>query len=974
MAHKAKFLPAKTRRTPQPSQRLSRIQAAGQLPSVEFECVHNLFEAQVEQTPESTALIFEHDRLTYRELNNRANKLAHYLLQSELKPETLVSICADRSVEMVVALLAVLKVGAAYIPVDPAYPPERIKFMLEDCRSQVLLTQKHLLKSLPGSDARVICLDADWHEIDILAAHNPSIDLAGDNLAYVIYTSGSTGKPKGAMNTHRGICNRLLWMQDAYGLDSTDRVLQKTPFSFDVSVWEFFWPLITGAALVIARPLGHHDNAYLADVIHEERITTLHFVPSMLQLLLDEPDLQQKCATLRRVICSGEALSYDLQNRFFKHLDAELHNLYGPTEAAVDVTFWRCTPDDEMHVVPIGHAITNAQIHLLDQRLEPVPVGVTGELHIGGTCLARGYLNRADLTADRFIPHPLATQPGERLYKTGDLARYLPNGAIEYIGRLDHQVKICGVRIELGEIEAAIVEHLSVRETVVLARQDIPGDKRLVAYLVASDTIKPSNGELRGFLQTRLPHYMVPSAFVWLEKLPLSPNGKIDRAELSPPADFFRDGPPLTLPRTPIEDLIAGVWREVMGLSSFGIYDDFFELGGHSLLASMLVSRLRRTLQAELSVPDVFASPTVAQLATKIDARRQTGNRRLTTAPIRDSRRNSNFRLSPAQQRLWFLHRLKPESAFYNLPLVVRLHGRLNVAALEESLKELSRRHEVLRTRFVETDGWPLQVVDESPPSPLTVMEASNTAQATAEENALRIVQAQVRALFDLTMNPPWRVVLVRLSKEEHVLSLVMHHLISDGWSLNVLVRELSLIYSAYAEGHTSPLAELPIEYRDYAAWHDAWLSPGAKQEQLKYWQTQLEGSQPVLQLPSDRPRPAAETYEGNTYHTTLPAHLAEALNTLSRHESSTLFMTLIAAFNVLLYRYTGQQDINIGTPLAGRNCPEAENLIGFFVNTVVIRTPLSGNMSFCELLQKVRETTLAGYAHQEIPFESLVE
>lgn len=933
-----------------------------------------LFEAQVEQTPEAVALIFEHHRLTYRELNNRANKLAHYLLQSQLKPETLVSICAERSVEMVVALLAVLKVGAAYVPVDPAYPRERVKFMLDDCRSPVLLTQKHLLKSLPVSDARVICLDADWRSIDILGTHNLSIDLAPDNLAYVIYTSGSTGKPKGAMNTHRGICNRLLWMQDAYRLDSTDRVLQKTPFSFDVSVWEFFWPLITGAALVIARPLGHHDNAYLARVIYEERITTLHFVPSMLQLLLDEPDLRQRCSTLRRVICSGEALSYDLQNRFFKHLDTELHNLYGPTEAAVDVTFWRCTAENEMRVVPIGRAITNAQIHLLDQRLEPVPVGVAGELYIGGTCLARGYLNRAELTAHRFIPHPLATQPGERLYKTGDLARYLPNGAIEYIGRLDHQVKICGVRIELGEIEAAIVEHSSVRETVVLAREDIPGDKRLVAYLSANDAIKPSNGELRSFLQKRLPHYMVPAAFVWMEKLPLTPNGKIDRAGLPPPVDFLRDGPQVTLPRTPIEDLIAGVWREVMGLRSLSIHDDFFELGGHSLLASMLVSRLRRTLQAELSVPDVFDSPTVAQLAAKMDARRQAGNRRLIAAPIRDSRHNSNFRLSPAQQRLWFLHRLKPESAFYNLPLVVRLHGRLNVVALEESFKELSRRHEVLRTRFIETDGWPLLVVDEPSPPQITALEVSDTDHAKKEEDALRIVQAQVRASFDITKNPPWRIVLVRLSKEEHVLALVMHHLISDGWSLNVLAKELSLVYSAYVEGRTSPLTELPIEYRDYAAWHRAWLSQGAEQKQLKYWQKQLEGSQLVLQLPSDRPRPSAETYEGNTYHTTLPASLTEALKSLSRRESSTLFMTLIAAFNVLLYHYTGKQDINIGTPLAGRNCPEAENLIGFFVNTVVIRTQLSGNMSFRELLQHVRETTLAGYSHQEIPFESLVE
>ncbi|MCA1568064.1 MAG: amino acid adenylation domain-containing protein [Acidobacteria bacterium] len=937
------------------------------------QCLHRLFEDQVARTPDAIALTFEGCHLTYRELNERANRLAHYLVRAGVAPDSIVPICIERSIEMVVGLYGILKAGAAYLPLDPAYPTERLAFMLDDCRSTVLLTERRLLESMPAHEARVICLDADWPEIEMEAEDNLSVDVAADNLAYVIYTSGSTGKPKGAMNTHAAICNRLLWMQDAYRLDATDCVLQKTPFSFDVSVWEFFWPLLTGARLVVARPLGHHDNTYLADVIVAERVTTIHFVPPMLQVFLEEPELKKKCASLRRVICSGEALPYDLQRRFFSHLDAELHNLYGPTEAAVDVTFWQCERDGDLRVVPIGRPIANTHIYLLDERLEPVQVGVVGELHIGGVCLARGYPNRMELTAERFIPDPLSRDPGGRLYKTGDLARYLPDGAIEYMGRIDHQVKMSGVRIELGEIEAAIVEHTSIREAVVLSREDAPGNKRLVAYLVSTSAMPPDT-ELRAFLLERLPHYMVPSAYIWMEKWPLTSSGKVDRLRLPAPVGGARDERPLIMPRTPVEELIAGHWCELMLLPEVGVDDNFFDLGGHSLLASMLIARLRRELRADLNVPDVFESPTVAQLAAKVEARRRNGWQASAAEPIERRAREGPQKLSYAQQRLWFLHQLKPDSAFYNLPLVFRLRGPLNLTALEASLGEISRRHEMLRARFIKVDGEPRYVVKESSPVHVALVDVSMAEEGEREMRAQWRVSDAVRAPFDLANNPPWRSVVVRLGAEENILCVVMHHIISDGWSMDVFTRELSALYADYAAGREPSLAELPIQYADYAAWQRHRLSQGAEDAHLSYWREQLVDGRTVLRIPSDRPRPAVESYEGRTHRATLSAPLTQSLRALSRRESSTLYMALLAAFNVLLHRYTGETDISVGTPLAGRDRTEIESLIGFFVNTVVIRTRISGRMSFRDLLRRVRETTLAAYAHQELPFERIVE
>ncbi|GHO83340.1 non-ribosomal peptide synthetase [Dictyobacter formicarum] len=588
--------------------------------------LQQLIEAQVERTPDAVALIFEGQSKTYRELNYAANHLAYRLQKLGVAPDVLVGVSMERSIEMVVALLAILKAGGAYVPMDPSYPAERLTYMLEDAQVPVLLTQTHLKERLPATQAQLICLDADWNSAQTEAVPNPTSQCGAANLAYMIYTSGSTGKPKGVMNTHQGICNRLHWMQQTYQLTTRDRVLQKTPFSFDVSVWEFFWPLLTGAGLVIARPGGHQDPAYLARLIGEQHVTTLHFVPSMLQAFLSEPDLSS-CQRLRHVICSGEALAPELQERFFSRFPANvrLHNLYGPTEAAIDVTSWECRRDEKVSSVPIGHPIANTQLYILNPALQPVPINLPGELYIGGVGLARGYHQRPELTAEKFIRDPFSTRDGARLFKTGDLARYRADGAIEFLGRIDYQVKIRGFRIELGEIEATLNLHTAIAESVVIAREDTTGHKRLVAYLVPEQTDKqPSIEELRSFLKEQLPDYMVPAAFVFMDALPLSPNGKVNRNALPEPDT---DRPELQVtyvaPRTPTEQRLAEIWIQILGITRVGIHDNYFDLGGASIQSLEIVAKANAA-GLPLALEMLFEFQTVAELATAIDARQAT--------------------------------------------------------------------------------------------------------------------------------------------------------------------------------------------------------------------------------------------------------------------------------------------------------------------------------------------------------------
>ena len=932
-------------------------------------CIHQLFEEQVERTPDAIALVFEGEQLSYCQLNQRANQLAHYLQKLGVKPEVRVGTCVERSLEMVIGLLGILKAGGSYVPFDPDYPKERLQFMIEDADVPVLLAQKHLLDRLAFNQAQVVVLDADWATIGQENTNNPEFVSSADNAAYVIYTSGSTGQPKGVINTHQGICNRLLWMQDTYQLKANDRILQKTPFSFDVSVWEFFWPLITGASLVVAKPGGHRDSAYLVKLITQQQITTVHFVPSMLRIFLAEEDLAT-CSCLRQVICSGEALSVELQESFFTQMNStKLSNLYGPTEAAVDVTFWECLPQYQGRSVPIGRPIANTQIYILDFSLQPVPIGVTGELHIGGVNLARGYHNLPDLTTEKFISNPFKKSKSERLYKTGDLARYLPDGNIEYIGRSDHQIKMRGFRIELGEIEAVLNQHPSVGETIVAVSEDVCSDLRLVGYIVVNGQTSLTDRDLRSFLLGKLPEYMLPSAFVFLESLPLTSNGKVDRRSLPSPTLDLKSS--FVAPRHQVEEIVARIWSEVLKLDRVGIHDNFFELGGHSLLAMQVVSRLRKTFDVEFPLRSLFETPTVANLAVSIEQLCQL-EQHSQASPILPRSLDSGSPLSFAQARLWFLDQLQPGSSAYNLSAAIRLKGQLNIEALEQSFNEIINRHEVLRTNFVIESGQVVQSI--TPTSTLTISFIDLKHSPEQEAEMERCIKQEAQKPFDLEHEPLLRNTLLQLSKEEHVLLLTMHHIVSDGWSINVFVRELAALYLAYSTGNSSQLAELPIQYTDFAYWQHQLLQGDVLEAQLSYWRKKLGGSIPVLDLPTDFPRPAIQSFSGKQQQLILSKELSSALKILSEQEGTTLFMTLLTAFKTLLYRYTQQEDILVGSPIAGRNYSEIEQLIGFFINTLVLRTDLSGKPTFRELLQRVRETALGAYTHQDLPFEKLLE
>jgi len=941
-------------------------------------CLHHWIEDQVERTPDAIAVVFGNTQLNYQELNQKANQLAHRLQQLGVAPETLVGICVERSLEMVIGLLSILKAGGAYLPLDPNYPPERLAFMLQDSQPSVLLTQQALLENLPPSTAQILCLDSQLpishSSTTIVAEPTPH------SLAYVIYTSGSTGKPKGTMNTHQGICNRLLWMQDTYGLTSEDRVLQKTPFSFDVSVWEFFWPLMTGACLVVAPPDAHKDSAELVRLITQHQITTLHFVPSMLRVFLTESGVET-CTSLRRVICSGEALAGELHNLFFQHLTAELHNLYGPTEAAVDVTAWACQPDWSDRTVPIGRAIANTQIYILNSHLQPVPVGVAGELHIGGVGVGRGYLNRPELTAEKFITNPFSDQ-GDRLYKTGDLARYCSDGSLEYLGRLDHQVKLRGLRIELGEIEAVLTQHPAVQEAVVVAREEQTGQQQLVAYWVGCPTPAPDAAHLRSHLLQSLPDYMVPAQFILLPALPTLPNGKLDRRALPAPV-WEAKVETFVAPRSSVEQRLGEIWAKYLNCDRIGIHDSFFELGGHSLLATQVISEIGQVFEIALPLRCLFESPTVAGLAeavTRAVAEGQSqaiATRAGTSIPLQPMSRDQPLPLSFAQQRLWFLQQLEPEAPLYNGAALVRLRGELDARALEQGLQAIVQRHETLRTRFVMVDGELVQQVDPQITVELTIVDLSSVAEPRQSQQVQVLGLQSAQQPFDLTTGPLLRVSLLRLSTTKHCLILTLHHIVSDGWSIGVLVRELAALYPEFVQGQPSPLPALPVQYADYAVWQRQWLQGKVLQTQLDYWKQQLDNQPPALVFPSDVTASSNQTNvhpnAGSKHPFSLSAELTAALKQASQQQNATLFMTLLAAFNLLLYDLTGTPDLVVGSPIASRNRPEIADLIGFFVNTLVLRTNLSGDPSFAELLQRVRQVALGAYAHQDLPFEQLV-
>ncbi|MEG4012456.1 MULTISPECIES: amino acid adenylation domain-containing protein [unclassified Microcoleus] len=1062
--------------------------------------IHQLFESQVERTPDAVAVVFEGQKLTYRELNVKANQLANYLRSLGVKPEVLVGIYVERSFDTIVGILGVLKAGGAYVPIDPAYPSERIAYMLDDSQLPVLLTQKQLIASLSEHQAQVVCLDTDWEEISTESELPPTTGVTPDNLAYVIYTSGSTGKPKGVLIPHSGLLNLVFWHQRAFEVTSLDRATQLAGSAFDASVWEV-WPyLASGSSIYLIDPDILLSPEKLRDWLLTKEIT-ITFVPTPIaEKLLS---LQWPFDGALRIMLTG---GDQLHQHPSASIPFKLVNNYGPTENTVVTTSGLVESDGTNNTLPhIGRPIDNTQIYILDRDLQPVSIGILGELHIAGVGLARGYLNRPETTQEKFIPNPFSNEAGSRLYKTGDLARYLPDGNIEFIGRIDHQVKIRGFRIELGEIEASLRQHPDVREAVAIAREDVPGDKRLVAYIVSNliperipyqspclvefdgnriievttEDISiggislvgmteileqgsrvrlhlqlPENSQLlwvegkvvwqekqqtgiqleltptqqitiqasldnllekqkllrvlqrtvsrnlRNFLKQKLPEYMVPSNFVILKELPLTPNGKLDRQALPSPKQIRKkltnsnidsvtdivDNPdvlererelelmPFVPPRTPVEEVIARIWAEILDLEQVGIHDNFLECGGHSLLATQVISRIRNTLAIELSLRSLFEAPTIAELAQQIETELQT-NSSLQLSPIEVISRNQNLPLSFGEQQMWFLAQVEPGNPFYNEHFTIYLPSSLDRLALEQSFNAIIDRHEILRTNFSIFDGQPVRIVQPSCHLPLPLINLQEIAsESDRETEALRLVTEKARQPFNLTSDLLLRATLIQLSETDYRLYITVHHIILDAVSIySVLFPELVTLYEAICDRKPSSLPELTVQYADFAYWQRQQLQVELLKSQLAYWKQQL-ADLPPLHLPTDRPRPPVQKFRGAMQTLALSKSLTEALKALSRQENVTLFMTLMAVFKILLYRYSGQEDIPVATVTAGRNRPEIERLIGYFLNTLILRTDLSGFPSFRQLLSREKEVALEAYAHQELPFEKVVE
>ncbi|XYI03830.1 non-ribosomal peptide synthase/polyketide synthase [Sorangium sp. So ce1128] len=934
-------------------------------------CVHELFEAQVARTPDAVAATYGERQWTYRELDRRANGLAHRLRSLGVGPDVLVALCVERSLEMIAGLLAILKAGGAYVPLDPTYPKARLAFLLEDARARVLLTDQAWLLG-QGAGVPTLPLEVDERDLSELPGEAPVSGAVATDLAYVIYTSGSTGVPKGVAVTHRGIA-RLVMNTDYVRLGPSDAVAQASNSSFDAATFEIWGALLNGARLVGVEQGALLSPPELSRRLAAQGVTVLFLTAALFhQMARDTP---AAFAGLSTLLVGGEALD---PRRTRAVLQAgpprRLVNGYGPTETTTFATWHLVTEVPEgATAVPIGTPIANTRAYVLDRHLEPVPIGVLGELYIGGPGVARGYLNRPELTAERFIPDPYSGEPGARLFRTGDLCRRLPDGTLDFTGRIDHQVKLRGFRIELGEIELTLGQHPDVRQAVVVAREDASGNGQLVAYVVARGGAMPDPAELRRHLQQKLPDYMIPAVFVALPAIPLSPNGKVDRKALpAPDLSSSWQARALVAPRTPIEELLAGIWAELLGIGRVGMGDDFFAVGGHSLLATQVLSRVRRALAVDLPVRALFEARTIALLAERIEAAKRAGAP--VPPPLAPAPREGELPLSFAQQRLWFLDQLEPGSAFYNIPAALRLTGPLDAGALERSFLEIARRHEALRTTFEVSLGEPRQVIAAEPAVTLATVDLSALAGEAQEAEVARRAAAEAEQPFSLTDGPLLRVTLLRLSRSEHVLLATMHHIVSDGWSLGVLLRELSALYGAFCAGRPSALPALPVQYADYAVWQRRWLSGDTLDRELAYWKQQLSGAPAALDLPTDRPRPPVQTYRGATCPVALSPELSSAVARLGRREGVTLFMTLLAAFQVLLHRYTGQHDVVVGSPIAGRTAAETEGLIGFFVNTLVLRTDLSGEPSFVDLLRRVRDVTLGAYAHQHVPFERLVE
>ncbi|MFB4394932.1 MULTISPECIES: amino acid adenylation domain-containing protein, partial [unclassified Pseudomonas] len=929
--------------------------------------LHLALERRAAQQPQAIAARFEAadgaPPLTYEQLNSQANQLAHRLLQAGVTPDSRVAICLERGPRLLVALLGILKAGAAYVPLDPTYPRERLSHMLEDSTPHVLLTLTALQAQVtPPPSCQPIYLDNAETQAQLAEqpCHNPDptqLGLSGTHLAYVIYTSGSTGLPKGVMIEHRNACNLLNWALHAFDSSTLQHSLFATSINFDLAVFEFFVPLAAGATLHVA------SNA-LALLEQPVPVTLINSVPSALDALVAAQAIP---SSTQVVNLAGEPLKQALVEQIFANSAVQrLCNLYGPSETTTYSTW--VSMDREQGFVPgIGRPLDNTQVYILDAQQQLAPLGVVGELYIGGAGVARGYLNRPDLTRERFLDDPFASAPGAKMYRTGDLGRWTADGELLYVGRNDFQVKVRGFRIELGEIETALAQVPGVQHAVVVARQDLAPDPRLVAYWVAQPDMPVSEAQLRDAVAARLPEYMQPSAYVALPALPLTPNGKLDRSAL--PAPEQGEAGHVEPPQGALETRLAAIWSSLLGLPQVGRDSHFFQAGGHSLLAVQLISQLRQQLHVELPLAAVFDHPTLQRQALAIEALGTSGQH--AAAPITALPRPARLPLSFAQQRLWFIAHLDPNaSAAYHMAGGLHLRGELDTKALRAALSRIVERHEALRTRFVAEGGEPLQIIDPAQPFALPEEDLQGHSPASIQARCA----AEAQAPFDLARGPLLRARLLRLGEQEHVLLVTLHHIIGDAWSLGVLTHELSTLYRAFTQGQADPLPALAVQYADYALWQRAPRQARRFEQQLAYWRDQLEDAPTLLNLALDRPRPTQQDFTGASLEVSLDPVLAQAIRQLGERHGCTLFMTLLAAWSVVLARLSGQQDVVIGSVQANRTQAEIEPLIGFFVNTQALRMRLDQAPQVSQLLAQVRRTALDAQAHQAVAFEHLVE
>ncbi|MDP4190694.1 MAG: amino acid adenylation domain-containing protein [Bacteroidota bacterium] len=940
----------------------------------EYKCLHEIIEQKAKEHPQAVALRFEDETVSYFELNKRANKLAWYLRRKGVGPEKITAIIFERSPEMIIAILAVLKSGGAYLPIDPSYPKDRIEYILSDSKAENLLTKTDLIGGLSVEGLNLIFTDKLSDELSSLPEEDLPINVNSQNLAYIIYTSGSTGKPKGVMLQHRGLSNMGYSLGKVFDISENSKMLQFASLSFDASVGEIFPALISGAELILAKREDLISPEILTSLINEKKVSIITVPPSVLANLSLE-----KVPNLKIVASVGESCIKEIAFNWSKSL--KFINGYGPTEATVGTLFYYVKENENLESIPIGAPIENTTVYVLDRFMNPVPVGVTGELYIGGISLARGYINRPDLTAERFVPDPFGRMLGQRLYRTGDLVRYLPDGNLEIKGRADNQVKLRGFRIELGEVEAIINQCPSIKQNAVLLRQTKTGEKALVCFYSEKDQSLKNNskenisGDVTDFVKKNLPEYMVPSAFIMLTQLPMLNSGKIDRKTLESYEylDNLLDCK-YEKPHTITEEILISIWSNLLKVDKIGINNDFFELGGHSLKATQLISRIKESFKVDIPLREIFNNPTIALLAKKIDNMRNVPDKQNLELSI--SKRAGKIPLSFSQERLWFLDQLVPGSSMYNIPVALWIEGELNVRALDLSVKEIVKRHEILRTVFLEQDGEPYQLIKDDLDFKVELEDLSEHIMEGMFDEVKYSADNFIRMPFNLKEGPLFRVKLLKLQEEEHILIFVSHHIISDGWSAGVIVKEFSRLYNSFLdpESKEAILPELKVQYADYAIWQKEWFKGETFERSLNYWKEKLRGELPVLDLPFDHPRGAVQSFEGHTEVVTIQKDISERILSFSRKEGATPYMVLLSVFQILLSKYSGSNDIIVGTPVANRIRKELEDLIGFFVNTLVIRTKLDPDLSYIEILRQLRDNILEAYEHQNMPFEKLVE